>query len=368
MKRRIAVAIIMTAMLGVVMAGCGNQKENGDEENTYIDTSAKVQQNETPTDDTAVDDMVTSDDSTNLEDTDSSSNDVVEETPNVTDDAFSFDKDICGTYKSGEEDEWEARYWDICNIDGKYYLDCISEYDFMAAEIELLDETPQLVGDEVRFDVKVYPFSGFAFAGEYQGAGQAMYISFNLDSASKEINLSSDNPFSNEAINMISVDDFNLHGIQDNCVTNQSVPEIIGAWRCNVADEENEYSLYLQFEENGCVTIVRKSEGYTPMVYRGIYELSENDNACIGTIEAEAIGMGSQPVADWTLEFHPESDYPIKIYDAYEEENPLVYGVDDMMFERTKSGECEQLIHPGPWTRTDEVVEMYNEYLMNCNT
>lgn len=283
--------------------------------------------------------------------------------PAMVDDALSFDKNICGTYKGDEGDGWEVRYWDISNVDGKYYLDYIGEYDFTAAEIELLDETPYLVGDELRYMVKVYPFSGFAFGGEYQGAGQVMYISRDLECASKRISLSASNPFFYARQDMLSVEGVNMHKIQDQCEPNQSAPELVGSWRSVVSDESKEYNVYLQFEEDGRATIVRKSEGYTPMVYRGIYTIDANGDAFAGKIEAEAIGMGTQPVAEWIFTFDPKADSPIQICGEYEDENPLVYGVDDMRFQKTKSGEYDRFIHPGPWKRSDEVTEMYDEYL-----
>lgn len=292
-----------------------------------------------------------------------SMNDMAIDNPEMVDDTLSFDQNICGTYKGEEGDGWEVRYWDISNIDGKYYLDYIGEYDYMAAEIELLDETPYPVGDELRYMVRVYPFSGFSFGGEYQGAGQVMYISANLATASKTIILSEGNPFFYGEQFLHGVEEVNLHKTQDNSVMNRSVPEIIGAWRCVISDEENEYNIFMQFEEDGRVDIVRKREGYTPMIYRGIYALNDDGDTYKGNIEAEAIGMGTQPVAEWTLEFDPNSDHPIIIYDEFEDGNPLVYGADDMVLERTQPGKSDRFIHPGPWERTDEVVEMYDEYL-----
>ena len=282
--------------------------------------------------------------------------------PAMVEDRLSFDNNICGTYMGDESDNGVTN-WDIINIDGKYYLDYMSEYDYMAAEIELLDETPYLVGDELRYMVRVYPFSGFAFAGEYQGAGYVMYIGRNLDSSDKEITLSEDNPFFFEKQTLKSADGLKLHKLQEESKNNQAAPEIIGSWRSITSDGDNEYNVYMHFEEDGCVDIVRKSEGYTPMVYRGIYELSADGDVYTGTIVAEAVGMGSQPVADWILKFDPKSDDPIIIRAEYEEENPIVYGADDMVFERTKSGEYDRFIHPGPWKRAEEVAEMFDEYL-----
>ena len=283
--------------------------------------------------------------------------------PSMIDDALSFDRNICGSYKGEEGDGWEVRYWDISNIDGKYYLDYIGEYDYMAAEIELLDETPYQVGDELRYMVKVYPFSGFSFGGEYQGGGQVMYISADLSKACRYISLSAGNPFFYGEQNMLSVEEVNLHGIQDHCEANLSVPEIIGSWRCIVSDSANEYNVYMEFFEDGKVDIVRKTEGYTPMVYRGIYTLNENGGTYTGTIDAEAIGMGTQPCASWILDFDPTSDHPIQIRDEYAGGNPLIYGAGDMVFEKTVSGEYDRFIHPGPWKRTEAVAELYDEYL-----
>ncbi len=344
----------MAVVLGMLVVGCGSKKNAVDNQNDNTDVHSEVQQEDIETklsannEDEAVNEQITS--STDTE---------------MTEDVLSFDENICGTFKSKENEGWEEGYWEICNIDGKYYLDFIGEYDFMAAEIELLDEKPYLVGDELRYMVKVYPFSGFAFAGEYQGAGQVMYIGFNR--LSEELCLSADNPFVYEKQNLLSVDGVKLHSIQDAREENQSVPEIIGAWRCITSVDSDEYSIYMQFSEDGCVDIVRKNECYTPMVYRGIYKLSKSGESYTGTIEAEAIGMGTQPVADWILAFDPKSEQPIKVYGEYEDENPLVFGAGNMIFEKTEPGENNRLMHVGPWNRAEEVAEMYDEYLSSAD-
>lgn len=277
-------------------------------------------------------------------------------------DALSFENNVCGTYQSQEDDELESRYWDILSLDGKYYLDCIGEYDFTAAEIELLDTTPYLVDGELRYMVKVYPFSGFAFAGEYQGGGEVMYISSKIDSPRKQIQLSSDNPFFDTVLCMNEAEGINLHRIQDTHRDNSVAPWIVGAWRSVVNIEGEETNIFMQFLEDGRVDIVRKCECYPPDVYRGIYSLEEKDGRYIGKIEAEELGMGSQPMADWILEYDPASDTPITIKDENLDFSPLAYGVDDLMLSKTESGANDRYIHPGPYDRTDEVVKKYDEY------
>ena len=118
-----------------------------------------------------------------------------------------------------------------------------------------------------------------------------------------------------------------------------------------------------QLNEDGRVDIVRKNECYTPMVYRGIYSLEDQGGKFIGKIEAEAMGMGGQPVADWILEFDPASDNLIKISDEYSDDNPIVNGAEEMKFIKAESGKHDKYIHPGPYKRTEEVVEMWDEYI-----
>lgn len=284
---------------------------------------------------------------------------IVFSNPSVIHDELSFDRNVCGTYKADSEDELEVRYWDICNIDGRYYLDCIGEYDFWAAEIELLDENPYLAGDELRYMVKVYPFSGFSFGGEYQGAGEVMYIASQIDATDKHIELSADNPFFYAVQSMYGVEGVSLHEVQNRNESNKTVPEIIGAWRAVIEGDSGEYDVYAQFDEDGRVNIVRKCESYTPTVYRGIYNIEKKDSIFTGRIEAEAIGMGSQPVADWIFEFDPNSDNPIRIVDEY----ALAAGDIDMRFQRTEPGKHNRYIHPGPYKRTEEILEMYEEYI-----
>ena len=278
-------------------------------------------------------------------------------------DALSFENNVCGTFKGEEGDGWEERYWDISCIDGKYYLDYIGEYDFTAAEIELLDTVPYLVGDELRYMVKVYPYSGFAFAGEYQGGGEVMYISSKVGAPIKQIELSSDNPFFYTLQSMREVKDVSLHQVQDKRKGNSVAPDIIGAWRSIVEIEGTETNIFVQFLEDGRVDIVRKCECYPADVFRGIYSLEKSGDKYIGKIEAEGLGMGGQPMADWILEYDPASDNPVIIRDEFLAGNPLAYGVDDMVLTRTEPGEYDRYIHPGPHDRTDEVVEMYEQYL-----
>lgn len=285
--------------------------------------------------------------------------------PAIVHDALSFDKNVCGTYRGDEGDGWEVRFWDICNIDGRYFLDYIGEYDFSAAEIELLDENPYLCDDELRYMVKVYPYSGFSFAGEYQGAGQVMYISSKVGIPGKKIALSDGNPFFYGLQTMYEVEGINMHEIQDMCEINKLAPEIVGSWRSMIKSDSKEYDVYMHFYEDGRVDIVCKNECYTPMVYRGIYNLEKKDDKLIGKIEAEAMGMGGQPVADWVLEFDPASDNPIKITEEYEDSNPFVSDVEDIKFTKTESGKHDKYIHPGPYSRTDEVTEMWDEYIYN---
>ncbi len=285
--------------------------------------------------------------------------------PSVIYDALSFENNVCGTYKGDEGDGWEVRYWDISAIDGKYYLDYIGEYDFTAAEIELLDTTPFLAGDELRYMVKVYPYSGFSFGGDYQGGGEVMYISSKIGVPGRQIELSADNPFFHGVQSMYDVEGVNLHKVQDRSKANSVVPEIIGAWRSIVEIEGVETSIFVQFMEDGRVDIARKCECYPADVFRGIYSLEKSGDKYTGKIEAEGLGMGSQPMADWILEFDPASDNPVTIKDEYLDGNPLAYGVNDMILTRTEPGIYDRYIHPGPYDRTDEVVQMYDEYTMS---
>ena len=285
--------------------------------------------------------------------------------PDMVHKALDFDRNVCGTYRGDEGAGAEKRYWDICKIDDRYYLEYIGEYDYSAAEIELLDENPYQAGDELRYMVRVYPYSGFSFGGEFQGAGEVMYITAKLGDGGRRIELSPDNPFFYCLQTMYALEDVNMHEIQDNSKSNKIAPEIIGAWRSQAEADSISYDVFMEFYEDGRVDIVKKSECYTPMVYRGIYNLEKKGSIYSGTIEAEAMGMGRQPVADWNIEFDPSSDSPIKITGEYEDDNPLVYGVADMGFFKTEPGKRDKYIHPGPWKRTDEVVEMYDEYTFN---
>lgn len=285
--------------------------------------------------------------------------------PSMIYDALSFENNVCGIYKSEEDIDGEERYWDISCIDGRYYIEYSGEYDFAAAEVELLDTTPFLVGEELRYMVKVYPFSGFAFGGEYQGGGEVMFISTTVGAADKEIMLSSDNPFFYKYQCLYEVEGVNLHNIQDRHKNNNVAPEILGGWRSTVNIEGEETNIFVQFLEDGRVDIVRKCECYVPDVFRGSYSLEKSGEKYIGKIEAEGLGMGNQPMADWNLEFNPASDNPISIKDEFIEGNPLAYGVDNMVLAKSEPGSDDRYIHPGPYERADEVAEKYDEYIMS---
>lgn len=368
LKKKIMSALLVFFVL-VMFAGCGKEKGNAIVEDSVVKEESATDEN-TDTDDVRVMDAV--EDNTAIVESTADDEQIAVTEPNIDEteenisvihDASSFESDVCGTYRGEDGDEGEERYWDISCIDGKYYLDYISDYDFTAAEIELLDENAFLVDDELRYMVKVYPFSTFAFCGEYQGGGEVMYISSKVDSPKKQIELSADNPFFHKSQCLYDAEGVNLHKVQDKSEVNNVAPEIIGAWRDIVKIEGEETNIFVQFMEDGHIDIVRKSESYTPDVFRGIYTLEKDGDKYIGKIEAECIGMGSQPMADWILEFDPASDNPITIRDEFLEGTPLAYGV-DLALSRTEPGAYDSSIRPGPCDRTDEVVKMYNEYIM----
>jgi len=380
-KRKSITALISVSMILACLAGCGKSEEPdlASTLNSAIEqTAAENEENEDGitvgnegesapaesegtdnTEETGADtsedfDAADSDEAGNKTDTGAA--------PGESSAYDSFVKNVCGYYlgDQGDTGEGELRAFEISEVDGKLYVDTIGEYDYAGAEMELLDETPYIVGDETRYMVKMYPFSGFSFAGDYWGTGVVCYIT---DCGNGNVKFSEGQPFYYRYEQKMYDTTTPLHSVQQTATENTDAPEIIGSWRTTASGEGEEYEIYLEFEKNGLFTAVRKNEGYPVSLYKGVYEINDDNGEKKGSIIAECLGYGSQPLGEWSLSVDPEDGSPI-ITNDYGGGNAFVYESDEeIRFGKTNPGEHLLNMEQGPADRADEVDEAYLEYL-----
>ncbi len=269
-------------------------------------------------------------------------------------DALSFENNICGIYLSDADDDTEVRKFEISSIDGRFYIEYIGEYEFAAAEIELLDAEPFVKDDELRYMVMMYPFSGFSFAGDYWGGDGTVCCITALGNG--RIELSEGQPFfSHGAQTMEKADDVLLHPVLGMKEENTTAPELIGAWRTAYKRGAEDVETYTEFLEDGTVKIVEKTEGMPPVAAIGVYTAEKTEEGIQGVISSERLGYGTQPMEDLKLVVDPNVGFPI-IYSEYSD-------YDESDFWRTEAGEHELLIEPGPCDRADELNEAWIEYI-----
>lgn len=254
--------------------------------------------------------------------------------PALTDD--SFESTFCGTYVcAGEIGDITVS---LIPVDGQIYLKYESVFDYAGAEVEVLNKT----GDGSGYRVKLYPFSGFSFAGDYWGEGYERTISAGPDGS---IILSDSLPFFGDGSVQMAPAQPEAAGAAD-----PDMPELVGAWRC-VRDGEE---FYAEFREDGTMTTVRKAESYPPEVLIGTYAaVSENRASAV----CEMLGYGSMPY-ELTVLWDSENRRPV-IMPAYDETDPA----DGLPYEKTRPGDRIEAVGPGPGSRTAELLESWNEYL-----
>ena len=274
-----------------------------------------------------------------------------------------FATGVCGKYiyqPVVSEDEEGMGEWlfEIYEFDGKYYIEELSDFNYGAAEIELLSDTPTPCTDGYSYRTKIHYFSGFSFAGDFHGSGYECDVIVHEDGS---IVLAGDQPFGQGGdIILFPYRDSQMHYYLLNEATeNLDCPSVIGAWRCSGTNDDNEkFENYLELYENGTAVLVSKTDAHPVNLMIGAYQVFNISDMHESTITfcGEIMGYACQPSDE--MEF---------TYDTAEDTLTYApYGFDDadsvIEYHRTSKGEHDIEIAPGPTSRTNEIKKNFEEY------
>lgn len=323
------IAILATS---VVLAGC--KKENDI-------PSAETQINDTA-DETALPERVEAEN---------------QETEETSENPFDC---VLGKYvaMATESEDEEEVVFEISKVFGNYYIEYMG-YGFAGAEIEFIGECESTDPNKKIFNVKMYPFSGFSFAGEYWGTGgEECTITACSDGS---VILDKSNPLwgDGEVVLTKSASSF-VHSSVQNLQKNTTYKEILGTWAAQSERGGEKCYITLDFSEDGSFTAVNKVQDYPPQVYVGGYTVAQNDEGSEGEILCEMLAYGDMPY-EWIVRYDKENECPV-ILEDYSLMNPFSNQEgDDILFKKIESGK-ETVYTLGPGKRTEQVKKDYEEY------
>ncbi len=275
-----------------------------------------------------------------------------------------FATDVCGEYMympvvSSEDEEGMGEWsFEIYDFDGKYYIEELSDYYYGAGEIELLSDTPTPCDDGYSYRIKIHYFSGFAFAGDYQGSGYECDLIVHEDGS---IVLTKGQPFDQgDEIILFPYRDNPIHYMMNDIATeNLDCPAVIGAWRFVGTDENNEaFENYFELRPNGTAVLVSKTDTRPPVVTIGAYQvfnLSDMHEATI-TFSGEIMGYACQPSEEMEFSYDTSADILTFAPFGYDDSDSV------MEYYRASKGMHAMNIAPGPGSREDEVISAWEEY------
>lgn len=338
-KRKVYITILsvlMSALMlaSLLLAGCGNKADDKPKGILHKHDNEEIEEDKTDSDVTDTDNLTAQ----------------VEETPDET---LTFEDLICGTYLCDPDDEQERRVFDILSIDGRLYIEYSGMYEYSAAEMELLEEEPLEKDGNYYYMVRMYPFSTFAFAGEFQGGYGEVCCIKKTPEGTLELS---------KGAAIHDVGGFTLipaengeyvHPILAQAKQNTQYPDIIGSWRCNNVIDGITYEFYYEFHEDGVVNFVNKAEGYVPSVFRGIYDFANEDGVIKLLLDSETVGNGEQPAGTLTLEYDESTGSP-----KFAKPDSNL----DTKLNKTAPCSHSTAIPAGPCGRADEIEEMWAEY------
>lgn len=265
---------------------------------------------------------------------------------NVDSADLTFENLICGTYVCDPDSEDERRVFDILSIDGCLYMEYVGMYEYSAAAMTLLDEEPLIEDGNYYFMVRMYPYSTFAFAGEFQGGSGVVCCIKKNSNGNLEIS---------KGAGIHNRDGYTLnpadagtyaHPVLSAATPNTQYPGIIGSYRCNSVVDGITYEHYYEFHEDGTLDYVDKAQGYVPSVNRAIYHFEEEDGKINLVIDAEIVGNGDMPNET--------------IYVEYDDSTDSIVGID---WNKTSPRTHGSAVMAGPCERAEEVEEMWAEYM-----
>ena len=269
----------------------------------------------------------------------------------------------CGRYiyqPTVSEDEEGMGEWlfEIYEFDGKYYMEELGDYNYGAAEIELLSDTPQPCTDGFSYKIKMHYFSGFSFAGDYHGSGYECDFVAHEDGS---IVLKGEQPFGQggDIILFPYFDNYIHFNLLNESAENLDCPEAIGAWCYSGTNEAGEkFENYLELNGDGTAVLVSKTDTYPVQVSIGNYQvfLLRDMNEATITFYGEMMGYACQPSDEMEFSYDFVSDTLSFAPNGYDDEASV------MEYRRTSSGEYATDIVPGPSTRTDALMKDWEEY------
>ena len=260
-----------------------------------------------------------------------------------------------------EEEDYEEgeRVLEFYEVDGRLYAEYMSDFYYGASEIELMDPKPEKVDDDYIFSVRFHYFSSFSFAGDYHGGGYICDVTVHDDGS---LTISENNPFEEGyEIELEPFYDADIHaGMMEYSEWNTECFECEGSWRYQgISDYDEVYEYYLELKDDGTAYFYIKNDTYPINLNIGIYTVEEGDNEdeYVITFDGETMGYACMPCDTLTFVYNIEDDTLTS--DASE------YSDDDLTIEywRTTPGDWAYAFGDGPSTRTDELLEDWNEYL-----
>ena len=274
-----------------------------------------------------------------------------------------FATTACGKYiyqPTVSEDEEEMGDWlfEIYDFDGKYYIEELGDYNYGAAEIELLSNTPTPCTDGFSYKTRMHFFSGFSFAGDFHGSGYECDLIVHEDGS---IVLKGEQPFGQggDIILFPYYDNYIHFNILNEVTENLDCPEAIGAWRYSGINGENEkFENYFELRADGSAVLVSKTDTHPVEVMIGAYQvfLLRDMNEATITFYGEMMGYACQPSDEMEFSYDFVSDTLSFAPNGYDDESSV------MEYHRTSFGEHEVEIVPGPSARVDELMKDWEEY------
>lgn len=260
-------------------------------------------------------------------------------------------------YDSGED--MGQTSFEFYEVDGRCYVEHMNNFQYGAAEIELMNPKPEKVGEDYIFNVRFHYFSGFSFAGDYHGGGYICDVTVRDDGS---ITISGDNPFAEGGkINLAPLYDARIHyGILDNSEWNTECVKAEGSWRYQGITENDEiYEYYLELLDDGTAYYAVKNDTYPINLNVGIYSIEAGDNKDehVITFDGEIMGYACMPCDTATFIYNSKDDTLKPVPSEYE------VGGDEVEYHRTLPGKNGYPFDFGPAARTDELLKNWNEYM-----
>lgn len=359
MKKLSTVLALGALTLSVVMTGCSSKdskEDSGAKTETAVEENHTEKENsleESKTDPDEKEEKRIEENSDNSVEAERETGDADEEVRTVAegDDQAalnaSFIENVGGNYRYKPNDEIEYRNFEIRMIDGNIYIEYIGGYMYGAAEIEVKKESAVRGFGDMEYEVTMHPFSGFSYAGNYQGVGN----NCKIRTTNKGIEIDN-NPFLEERTLVLEKADFILHKSEAEAQSNTTVREIWGSWRCISKRDGETHYIYLEFTPEGKFLAVDKEEEFPSNVYIGSYTAKRTPQGITGDIWTEELAYAEMPY-EWKLGYDEKLQCPV-VTEDYSGAEPFTFKEGETLpFKKTQAGKGPA-IKPGPYKNSSE--------------